>query len=80
MNMNKEIINEERWKKECLEIYKRVLQGKYSHRCPDWDLLPIDETCPEFSGCTCYQAPAPEELPQLIEILIKQKTAKDSNI
>ena len=30
-----------------------VLQGKYSHWCPDWDFLPIDETTPEFSCCSC---------------------------
>jgi hypothetical protein len=31
---------------------KRVLTGKYSHFCMDWDGLPIDETCDEWP-CVC---------------------------
>jgi len=27
---------------------------KYRHFCHDWDGLEIDETCPEFACCTCY--------------------------
>jgi hypothetical protein len=25
------------------------------HACPDWDFLEIDETCPEFECCTCFE-------------------------
>lgn len=42
------------WKEECLLWAGRVLTGKYKHYCPEWDGLPIDETCPEFSGCVCF--------------------------
>ena len=28
--------------------------GKYAHFCPDWDFMAIDETCPEFEVCLCY--------------------------
>jgi len=27
---------------------------RYRHFCYDWDELEIDETCPEFAFCTCY--------------------------
>ena len=30
----------------------RVLTGKYAHWCPEWDDLPMDETCPEWD-CGC---------------------------
>lgn len=33
---------------------KRVLTGKYSHWCQDWDGLPIDETCEEWP-CACTE-------------------------
>lgn len=42
------------WIQDCLP-YGRVLTGKYSHWCLDWDGMPIDETCPEFECCTCYR-------------------------
>ena len=41
------------WKKACLEEYNKELTGSFRHYCPDWDLLPIDDTCPEFQQCTC---------------------------
>lgn len=30
----------------------RLPAGKHAHECPDWDGLPIDELCPEWS-CPC---------------------------
>jgi len=30
------------------------LEGRYKHFCPDWDLMAIDEYCPEFDSCQCY--------------------------
>jgi hypothetical protein len=30
------------------------LSGHFKHYCPDWDFMAIDETCPEFSACLCY--------------------------
>lgn len=30
------------------------LEGERKHFCPDWDFMAIDETCPEFQTCTCY--------------------------
>lgn len=29
------------------------LEGEKKHYCPEWDGLPIDETCPEFEFCDC---------------------------
>ena len=41
------------FEKECYRWYGRKLKGHYSHYCPDWDYLPIDDTCVEFQCCTC---------------------------
>lgn len=30
----------------------RILRGDYAHWCPEWDGLPIDETCSEWP-CEC---------------------------
>ena len=32
----------------------KPLTGKFKHFCREWDLLEIDETCPEFEVCSCY--------------------------
>jgi len=45
------------WKEDCIHWMGRELTGKKSHWCPEWDDLPIDETCPEIECCLCY----PEE-------------------
>lgn len=45
---------EEEWLECCLRERGRPLTGKFRHFCDDWDDLPIDETCAEFSGCACY--------------------------
>ena len=43
------------WAKECMLFYGRILTGKKRHYCPEWDFMPIDETCEfEFEACTCY--------------------------
>lgn len=44
------------WQLDCLHWYGEpdLLQGTFRHWCPDWDDLPIDETCGEFLNCTCY--------------------------
>jgi hypothetical protein len=39
---------------DCWHWYKEYLTGRFGHWCPDWDDLPIDETCSEFSSCGCY--------------------------
>lgn len=41
------------WAKECFSWHERLLEGEKSHYCPDWDYLPIDETCEEIEACTC---------------------------
>lgn len=33
----------------------RVLTGKYSHWCYEWDELPVDETCMEWP-CGCKES------------------------
>lgn len=45
----------EQWKQDCLKWRKRILTGSKSHWCPDWDDLPIDETCLEFP-CICERS------------------------
>ena len=40
------------WVEDSLHWRGKVLVGKYAHWCPDWDDLPIDETCREWP-CTC---------------------------
>lgn len=41
------------WAKECYRWHDRLLEGEKSHYCPDWDYLPIDETCTEIEACSC---------------------------
>ena len=41
------------WVKDCFRWHDHVLTGEKSHYCPDWDYLPIDETCMEIEACTC---------------------------
>lgn len=41
------------WVEECLRTYGRVLTGEYAHRCPEWDGMPVDETCLEWTVCVC---------------------------
>lgn len=38
---------------DCLQIYGKILTGKQKHFCPEFDYLPIDETCFEYQFCTC---------------------------
>jgi len=42
------------WKEDCLFHHGRVLDGKMRHYCPEWDFLPMDNTCWEFEACTCF--------------------------
>lgn len=41
------------WKDECWRWWGKTLTGNYKHYCPEWDYLPIDDTCMEFEVCTC---------------------------
>lgn len=47
------------WIKDCLYWRGRILTGKYGHWCPDWDFLPVDETCEEW--IRDYDSPPPRE-------------------
>jgi hypothetical protein len=29
----------------------------YFHECPDWDFMPIDKSCSELVGCSCFNDP-----------------------
>lgn len=40
------------WQQDCMHWRGKVLTGNYGHWCPEWDDLPIDETCPEWP-CSC---------------------------
>ena len=41
------------FEQDCLHFYGKMLEGKYKHYCPDFDYLPIDETCFEYQFCKC---------------------------
>jgi hypothetical protein len=43
------------WIEDCNHWWGKVLTGKKAHWCPDWDDLPIDETCDEIKCCLCYE-------------------------
>ncbi len=43
------------WEQDSKQWRGVVLTGKYKHWCNDWDGLPMDETCPEFTGCLCFE-------------------------
>lgn len=34
-------------------MYGETLTGKFRHFCPEFDYLPIDNTCNEFKYCIC---------------------------
>ena len=40
------------WERDSVHWRGRVLRGRYAHWCPDWDELPIDESCGEWP-CGC---------------------------
>ena len=42
------------WQDDCLRWRGRLLTGTYAHYCYDWDMLPVDESTPEYQGCTCF--------------------------
>jgi len=42
------------WIDDCQRYWGRLLTGAKGHWCPEWDDLPIDETCQEFDCCICY--------------------------
>jgi len=44
------------------KIYE-CLKGKYKHYCIEWDGMAIDETCPEFKTCLCYDKEKNEPTP-----------------
>jgi hypothetical protein len=50
----------EEFKQDCLKWYGKVLTGKFAHWCYDWDGLPIDETCGEFTCCHDVDDPEAE--------------------
>jgi len=41
------------FEEDCLHFHGKTLTGKYKHYCPDFDFLPMDETCWEFEFCLC---------------------------
>ena len=46
------------WCVDSTHWHGKVLSGDYCHWCPEWDDLPIDETCGEIVACMCYDEPA----------------------
>jgi len=53
------------FEEECLRWHGRNLTENYAHYCPDWDYLPIDETCVEFQSCTCPKLPMDDKREEL---------------
>lgn len=51
MKIVPESINE--WNADCLHWRDIKLTGEYSHWRPEWDYLPIDETCVNEWPCGC---------------------------
>ena len=41
------------WARECTFFHGRILEGEKNHYCPEWDYMPVDETCMEYEFCTC---------------------------
>lgn len=41
----------EEFKRDSMKWRGCVLTGKFAHWCYDWDFLPVDETCDEFTSC-----------------------------
>jgi len=54
------------WDLDCLHERGHLLKGKQGHYCPDWDGLPVDETTPEASCCTCDIARIGRKPPELV--------------
>ncbi len=54
------------WEADCMKYRGRILTGKYSHWCFDWDGLPIDETTLNEWPCGCYDIDEVETLDELI--------------
>lgn len=52
----KGIYQDSAWIEACFKKWGRVLMGESRHFCPDWDQLPIDETCSEFLDCHCKKS------------------------
>lgn len=55
---HKELVNEKKkqypdWEIDCLKWRNEILTGNKCHYCPEYDFLPVDETCAEFDCCTC---------------------------
>lgn len=49
------------WREDCVGYRGRVLTGVGAHWCPDWDGLPIDETCAEWEACACDVPGKPQQ-------------------
>lgn len=41
------------WALDCMKTHGVVLRGRFSHYCPDFDCIPVDETVPEWDVCGC---------------------------
>lgn len=48
------------FKRDSMKWRGVVLTGEFAHWCYDWDGLPVDETCDEFTCCSDVNEPAAE--------------------
>jgi hypothetical protein len=52
------------WEADCLRWRGKVLTGEHGHWCPDYDFLPIDETCANEWPCPCQVGDAGRSPPE----------------
>jgi hypothetical protein len=50
----------EKFKRDSMRWRGVVLTGEFAHWCYDWDGLPVDETCDEFTSCSDVSDPKAE--------------------
>lgn len=51
--------------------------SKFTHQCPDWDYMEIDETMPEITCCLCDFGPELQVFREEQEILNDQRELLD---
>lgn len=59
------------WQEDSKHWRGVVLGGRFRHWCLDWDALPTDETCVEFTCCNCF--PETEEITRLKNLLREKR-------
>lgn len=54
--LQKHGVSEEEFRKDPEKfVFDHILTGDWKHYCHEWDGMAIDETCPEFEACLCFE-------------------------